>query len=139
MNACFRLIIVFLCTTNNARHDYRVFLSMTCSLFCSIRLQRNAAPMCSPTHKHTESERAQERQRSTRIHVCVYMSIQMLRLCGGGSGAAAMGPPTLPVWRASFAVSVALFLLLLLLCLPKLPASFSMLPCFQLSFTDQGN
>jgi len=39
------------------------------------------------------------------MFVCMYMGIQMLRLCGG-SGAAAIGPPTLRL-RASFAVSVA--------------------------------
>jgi len=89
-------------------------LSMTCTLLCSIRLQRNAAPMLPKLNQliHTQAPREKESERGTFTYLrvcmyvhCMYMGIQMLRLCGG-SGAAAIGPPTL--WlRASFAVSVA--------------------------------
>lgn len=94
-------------------------LSMTCSLFCSIRLQRNAAPMLpitnslhrererakwSKNERGSESERVIARARGTHWHM--YLGIQMLCLCGG-NGAAAIGPPTWRRLRASFAVSVA--------------------------------
>lgn len=95
-NACFRLIIVFLCTTNNARHDYRVFLSMTCSLFCSIRLQRNAAPMCSPTHKHTESEVLRElesaKEAEVHSHKCECVCTWAFKCCACVAAAAAQLP-----------------------------------------------
>lgn len=69
---------------------------MTCSLFCSIRLQRNAATKCSPTHKHTESDILRElgstREAEVHSHTCVCVSTWAFKCCACVAAAAAQLP-----------------------------------------------